>query len=218
MKAPPSGPGIGARRHVPGSGINEGWRRESRLRLLVFIALSLLLHASLVGIELAQPRLAAPNRLVRESRLDLRLHPERRALAVPSAPTRSTETAQPKPVAPSAHPRRPVRQETPVKSTMTEATHPLRAEAATIEEAASTSQPIDYAAARETARQTARSPRQPKPTFAVPVTPVAEPETVLGQGIQRAVHPDCRTRYAGAGLLAIPLLLNDAVREGGCRW
>ena len=103
-------------------------------------------------------------------------------------------------------------------SATTEATHPTHPEAATSHETAPTAPSIDYAAARETARQTAHSPRQPKPAFEVPVAPVAEAETALGQGIQRAVHPDCRTRYAGAGLLAIPLLLNDAVREGGCQW
>ena len=103
-------------------------------------------------------------------------------------------------------------------SVTTDATRPIHPEAATNNETAPTSPSIDYAAARETARQTARSPRQPKPAFEVPVAPVAEAETALGQGIQRAVHPDCRTRYAGAGLLAIPLLLNDAVREGGCQW
>lgn len=186
--------------------------------MLVFIALSLLLHAGLLGIKFAQPRLAAPTALVRESRLDLRLHPERPVLALPSTPSGSTETDQPKPVTPSAHPRLRAPQGTRAMSATTEATHPTHPEAATSHETAPTAPSIDYAAARETARQTAHSPRQPKPAFEVPVAPVAEPETALGQGIQRAVHPDCRTRYAGAGLLAIPLLLNDAVREGGCRW
>lgn len=30
--------------------------------------------------------------------------------------------------------------------------------------------------------------------------------------------PDCRTAYAGTGLLAIPLLIADAFRKYGCRW
>lgn len=77
---------------------------------------------------------------------------------------------------------------------------------------------IDLEAAREIARQTVRS--QPAPTARTEQdgTDSAEPETVLGRKIQRAAHPDCRTSYAGAGLLAIPLLLKDAVSDGGCKW
>ncbi len=30
--------------------------------------------------------------------------------------------------------------------------------------------------------------------------------------------PDCRTAYAGLGLLAIPLLIKDTITDSGCRW
>lgn len=218
MKAPTSGAGIGTERCMRVTGIDEGWLREGKLRVLVFIVFSLLLHAGLLGIKLRQPVLDAPSRLDRESRLDLRLSPEESAQALTSAPSRVTETAPPKPAAPPPGPRRAERPETPIRPATGEATQLTPIEAATSDETAATSPPIDYAAARETARQTARSPRQAKPAFEIPTPPPAEPETTLGKDIQRSVHPDCRTRYAGAGLLAIPLLINDAVRDGGCRW
>jgi hypothetical protein len=77
---------------------------------------------------------------------------------------------------------------------------------------------IDYAAAHEIARDTARSTLGPTKKTELDTMLLAEPETVLGRRIKQAAHPDCRTRYASAGLLAIPLLLNDAVRDGGCTW
>jgi len=87
------------------------------------------------------------------------------------------------------------------------------------DESSAPSPTIDYAAAREIARQTARSQHDPtqKKTELYAKPPV-EPETALGRRIKQAAHPDCRTRYAGAGLLAIPLLINDAVSDSGCKW
>lgn len=77
---------------------------------------------------------------------------------------------------------------------------------------------IDLDAARASARQTARAQSAPMTGMEQETTDSAEAETALGQKISRAAHPDCRTSYAGAGLLALPLLLKDAVSEGGCRW
>jgi len=45
-----------------------------------------------------------------------------------------------------------------------------------------------------------------------------EYDTPLGRSIAKAARPDCRTAYAGAGLLAIPVLVWDAFTDGGCRW
>lgn len=216
MKAPPSGPGIGASRGAPGTGIDDG-----RRRMWVFIGLSLLLHLGMLGIGLRQPQLVTPAMVAREARLDLRLRPRGVALAppLPSAPTRLTEATSQKPERRSTpeplsvHPRN-----TTGPSATSDTSQATRSDTAVGEDTVAVPPAIDYAAARETARQTARSPRQAKPAFEIPTPPPAEPETALGKSIQRSVHPDCRTRYAGAGLLAIPLLLNDAVREGGCQW
>ena len=83
---------------------------------------------------------------------------------------------------------------------------------------ASVAPSIDLDAARAIARQTARALPAPATRTTQDATDAAEPETVLGRRISRAARPDCRTSYAGAGLLAIPLLLKDAVSDGGCTW
>lgn len=83
---------------------------------------------------------------------------------------------------------------------------------------ASASPSIDLDAARASARQTARAQSAPMARMEREATDSVEPETVLGRKIQRAANPDCRTSYAGAGLLAIPLLLKDAISDGGCKW
>ena len=46
----------------------------------------------------------------------------------------------------------------------------------------------------------------------------SESETGLGRAIKKSARPDCRAAYADAGLMAIPLLLRDAVTDRGCRW
>ena len=48
--------------------------------------------------------------------------------------------------------------------------------------------------------------------------PTPEPETKLGRAIQKAAQPDCRDAYAGLGLLAVPVLIADAITDKGCRW
>lgn len=78
---------------------------------------------------------------------------------------------------------------------------------------------IDIDAARRIARQMARaqgqSPATQHPRHA---PPAIERDTPLGQAIARSARSDCRRAYAGAGLFAIPLLIRDAVADGGCKW
>ena len=69
--------------------------------------------------------------------------------------------------------------------------------------------------ARDTNRAGGRS------TGLVPLNlapPAPEPETKLGRAIQKAAQPDCREAYAGLGLLAVPVLIADAITDKGCRW
>ncbi|NTZ84756.1 hypothetical protein FCJ61_17545 [Burkholderia metallica] len=40
----------------------------------------------------------------------------------------------------------------------------------------------------------------------------------LADGMSGARRADCRNAYAGAGLLALPMLALDAVRDTGCQW
>ncbi|WP_230684572.1 hypothetical protein [Burkholderia cepacia] len=40
----------------------------------------------------------------------------------------------------------------------------------------------------------------------------------LARGMSGARRIDCRNAYAGAGLLALPMLALDAVRDTGCKW
>jgi hypothetical protein len=45
-----------------------------------------------------------------------------------------------------------------------------------------------------------------------------EVKSKLAQDIEKAAKPDCRTAYAGAGLLAAVPLAADALRDKGCKW
>ena len=40
----------------------------------------------------------------------------------------------------------------------------------------------------------------------------------LGRAIEGARRADCRTAYAGAGLLAVIPILYDMARDAGCKW
>ena len=69
--------------------------------------------------------------------------------------------------------------------------------------------------AREVGRSRAGLVTQDLPSLA-PAS--VEFETPLGRAIAKAARPDCRTEYAGLGLLALPFLLRDAVTNSGCTW
>jgi hypothetical protein len=43
-------------------------------------------------------------------------------------------------------------------------------------------------------------------------------DATLASGMSNARRADCRNAYAGAGLLALPMLALDAVRDTGCKW
>ncbi len=52
----------------------------------------------------------------------------------------------------------------------------------------------------------------------VPPPPPQERKDTLAEGIAKAAKPDCRTAYAGMGLLAIAPLVASTAGNGGCRW
>ncbi|QQB32348.1 hypothetical protein I6I07_16785 [Achromobacter deleyi] len=45
----------------------------------------------------------------------------------------------------------------------------------------------------------------------------AEP-SALAKGIAQSARPPCRDAHAHLGLLALPFLLADTVRDDGCKW
>lgn len=70
-------------------------------------------------------------------------------------------------------------------------------------------------AIREVERQSRGLVQAPRAAEATP-----QSDTALGQQIARATRPDCKDAYAGAGLLAIPLMMYEAAGGKGtnCRW
>ncbi len=48
--------------------------------------------------------------------------------------------------------------------------------------------------------------------------PVPEKKTKEAKAMEKAIKPDCRTAYAGMGLLAVPALVAAAITDEGCRW
>lgn len=52
--------------------------------------------------------------------------------------------------------------------------------------------------------------------FPLPVPP--EKKSKDANALEKAIKPDCRTAYAGMGLLAVPALLAAAITDEGCRW
>jgi hypothetical protein len=48
--------------------------------------------------------------------------------------------------------------------------------------------------------------------------PVPERKTKEAQAMEKAIKPDCRTAYAGLGLLAVPALVASAITDEGCHW
>ncbi|MDQ6917705.1 MAG: hypothetical protein M3023_07785 [Pseudomonadota bacterium] len=64
---------------------------------------------------------------------------------------------------------------------------------------------------REIAREGAGSRALVQVELPEPVRPPKNP-------FDQAVKPDCRTAYAGLGLLAIPVLVASAIADSGCKW
>ena len=48
--------------------------------------------------------------------------------------------------------------------------------------------------------------------------PVPEKKSKEATAMEKAIKPDCRTAYAGLGLLAVPALAAAAITGEGCRW
>lgn len=78
---------------------------------------------------------------------------------------------------------------------------------------------VDIEAAYKLARQLARVQDQNLAQQSYNQVPSRmNRETPLARAVANSVAPDCRTAYAGAGLLAIFPLIIGAVTDSGCRW
>ena len=78
---------------------------------------------------------------------------------------------------------------------------------------------LDLDATRRLARAINRAPVTASRGRALIFTsPPPETESRLGRAIAKAAQPDCRDAFAGLGLLALPILIAEAITDTGCRW
>lgn len=192
---------------------------RKRRRIVAGVGVSLLLHAALLyGWRHARPP-APPEPGTRVESLTVWIRPP--ALKAPPPP----------PVA-SAPPRReprPVRAPRSTVASPAAAPMPAGASSATAQPAItmlpappaenSPAPKFDMEAARSTARKMA-SERDPSKVGTavgqIPDKPL-QTETQLARDIAQGKRGDCRTAYAGAGLLAPVIMLLDK-NDSGCKW
>jgi hypothetical protein len=77
---------------------------------------------------------------------------------------------------------------------------------------------INLDAVRQRAREIATEGSGSRGLLPLQIPVPAERKSKLAEGIEKAIKPDCRNAYAGAGLLAIPALVAGAIADIGCRW
>jgi hypothetical protein len=76
---------------------------------------------------------------------------------------------------------------------------------------------IDMDAARQRAREIASEATSTRGILPA-LPPPPDRQTKESHALEKAVKPDCRTAYAGLGLLAVPALVASTIGDGGCRW
>jgi hypothetical protein len=76
---------------------------------------------------------------------------------------------------------------------------------------------IDMEAARQRAREIASETTSTRGILPA-LPPPPERLSKEGNALEKAIKPDCRTAYAGMGLLAVPVLVASTISDGGCRW
>ncbi|HSS71240.1 MAG TPA: hypothetical protein VLQ46_11410 [Casimicrobiaceae bacterium] len=79
-------------------------------------------------------------------------------------------------------------------------------------------QHIDRDAARERAREIASGRTGSRGVFNLPLPVPPEKKTKEAIAIEKAARPDCREAYSGMGLLAVPVLVANAITDSGCKW
>jgi hypothetical protein len=76
---------------------------------------------------------------------------------------------------------------------------------------------LDMEAARQRAREIASETTSTRGILAA-LPPPPERQSKEGHALEKAIKPDCRTAYAGMGLLAVPVLVASTIGDAGCRW
>jgi hypothetical protein len=76
---------------------------------------------------------------------------------------------------------------------------------------------IDMEAARQRAREIASETTSTRGILPA-LPPPPERQSKESHALEKAVKPDCRTAYAGQGLLAVPVLVASTIGDAGCRW
>jgi hypothetical protein len=76
---------------------------------------------------------------------------------------------------------------------------------------------LDLDAARQRAREIASEAGSTRGILPA-LPPPPERKSKESTALEKAVKPDCRTAYAGMGLLAVPVLVASTIGDGGCRW
>jgi hypothetical protein len=77
---------------------------------------------------------------------------------------------------------------------------------------------IDREALRQQAREIAARGLESRGVFTLPIPPPPERESKEARAIDKATKADCRTAYSGLGLLAVPVLVANAISDSGCKW
>lgn len=76
---------------------------------------------------------------------------------------------------------------------------------------------IDMEGARQRAREIASETTSTRGILPA-LPPPPERQSKESHALEKAIKPDCRTAYAGMGLLAVPVLVASAIGDAGCRW
>lgn len=76
---------------------------------------------------------------------------------------------------------------------------------------------IDLDAARQRAREIASETTSTRGILPA-LPPPPDRQSKESHALEKAVKPDCRTAYAGLGLLAVPVLVASTIGDAGCRW
>ena len=76
---------------------------------------------------------------------------------------------------------------------------------------------LDMEAARQRAREIASEATSTRGLLPA-LPPPPERQSKESHALEKAVKPDCRTAYAGMGLLAVPVLVASTIGDAGCRW
>lgn len=186
------------------------------------IAVSLLLHGALIYLWRHVQPPVQPDTAPRVESIAVWIRPLAAKPPPPPPPVEAVKPQrEPKPV---SKPKRAASRETPATATAP-ASSP---QAITMVPAAPATSPgtltqdtpkFDMEAARRTARQVAGERDPSKVGTAVGQIPdkPLQTETQLARDIAQGKRGDCRTAYAGAGLLAPVLMLLDK-KDSGCKW